>query len=47
MRKFLPGILLFLIFPPPLFGKAPSFTPTQTVALVFSSNIHGEVEPCG
>ena len=47
MRKFLLGILLLLIFPPSLWGKAPSFSPAQTIALVFSSNIHGEVEPCG
>lgn len=47
MRKFLLGILLLLICPPSLWGKAPTFTSAQTVALVFSSNIHGEVEPCG
>jgi len=47
MKKLLLGILLLLIFPPSLWGKAPTFTPGQTLALVFSSNIHGEVEPCG
>ena len=47
MKKFLLGIFLLLIFPPSLWGKAPSFSPAQTITLVFSSNIHGEVEPCG
>jgi hypothetical protein len=47
MKKFLLGILLLLIFPPSLWGKAPTLPPGQSVALVFSSNIHGEVEPCG
>ncbi len=47
MRKFLLGILLLLIFPPSLWGKPPAFIPARSVALVFSSNIHGEVEPCG
>ena len=47
MRKFLLGILPLLIFPTYLWGKTPSFIPAQSVALVFSSNVHGEVEPCG
>jgi hypothetical protein len=47
MRKFLLGISLFLMFPTYLWGKDPTFVPAQTVALVFSSNVHGEVEPCG
>jgi hypothetical protein len=47
MKKLLLGILLLLILPPSLWGKAPAFTPAKTLALVFSSNIHGEVEPCG
>ena len=47
MGKFLLGILLLLIFPPPLWGKVPAFIPDRSVALVFSSTIQGEVEPCG
>jgi hypothetical protein len=47
MKKLLLGILLLLILSPDLWGKTPTFIPGQTVALVFSSNIHGEVEPCG
>jgi hypothetical protein len=30
-----------------LWGKTPTFVPARSVALVFSSTIHGEVEPCG
>ena len=47
MKKLLLGILLLMVSPPFLWGKTPTFIPAQTVALVFSSNIHGEVEPCG
>ena len=45
MRKFLLGILPLLIFPTYLWGKTPSFIPAQSVALVFSSNVHGEAIP--
>jgi hypothetical protein len=47
MKKLFLGILLLLISPLSLWGKTPTFIPAQTVALVFSSNIHGEIESCG
>lgn len=47
MKKLLLGILPLLILPASLWANVPAFLPGQTVALVFSSNIHGEVEPCG
>ena len=47
MKKFLFGFLLVLISSTPLWGKAPEFIPSQSVALVFSSSTQGEVEPCG
>ena len=46
-RKFLLGISLFLIFPTYLWGKAPTFVPARSIALVFSSTVYGEIEPCG
>ena len=47
MKKFLIGFLLILISSTYLWGKVPEFIPSQSLALVFSSNSHGEVEPCG
>ncbi|MGA2956695.1 MAG: hypothetical protein ABSF48_13370 [Thermodesulfobacteriota bacterium] len=47
MKNLLLGILLILTFAAPLWGQAPSLKPDQGVSLVFSSNIQGEVEPCG
>ena len=47
MKKYLLIILLVLIFPLTIWGKAPTFVPQRTVALVFSSTVNGEVEPCG
>jgi len=47
MKKFLIGFLLVLIPSTYLWGKAPDFIPSQSMALVFSSGSHGEVEPCG
>ncbi len=49
MRSLLVGILMIIANPLPLWGQpapAPSkFSPT--LSLVFSSNLQGEVEPCG
>jgi hypothetical protein len=47
LRKYLLGILLILIFPLSLWGQPPEFDPDRSIALVFSSNVYGEVEPCG
>ncbi|MGD0627172.1 MAG: hypothetical protein ABSB32_21020 [Thermodesulfobacteriota bacterium] len=47
MKKFLFGILLVFVFPFSLWGQGPSFDPARTTVLVFSSNVYGEVEPCG
>lgn len=47
LRKYIPGILLILIFPLPLWGQTPEFDPNRSITLVFSSNVYGEVEPCG
>ena len=47
MKNLLLGILMIMIFPLPLWGQPPTLKPDQGVSLVFSSNVLGEVEPCG
>jgi hypothetical protein len=47
MKNLLLGILMILSFPLPLWGQPPALKPDQGLSLVFSSNIQGEVEPCG
>jgi len=47
VQKYLLAILLILVFPLPLWGHPPRFDPGRTIALVFSSRVSGEVEPCG
>jgi hypothetical protein len=47
MKKILFAALFAFILPASLWGKPPAFSPERTVTLVFSSSIHGEVEPCG
>jgi len=47
MKNLFLGIVLILTFPVSLWGQAPTLKPDQGVSLVFSSNIQGEVEPCG
>jgi hypothetical protein len=47
LKKSLLGILLIIIFPLSLWGQSPTFNSDRSIVLVFSSNVHGEVEPCG
>ncbi len=47
MKKYLLVILLAFIFPGTVWGKTPTLVPQGAIALVFSSNVHGELEPCG
>jgi hypothetical protein len=48
MKKYFWITLLVLIFFPVTgWGKTPTFVPQETISLVFSSNVHGELEPCG
>jgi hypothetical protein len=47
MKKYLLATLLVFILPVTIWGKNPTFVPQETIALVFSSNVHGELEPCG
>ena len=47
MKKYIWVTLAVFIFPVTIWGKTPIFVPQETIALVFSSNVHGELEPCG
>jgi hypothetical protein len=47
MKKYLWVILLALTFPVTGWGKTPDVVPERTISLVFSSNVQGELEPCG
>lgn len=47
MQKYLLATLLLLVFPFSLWGQTPAFDPNRSIALVFSSSVSGEVEPCG
>jgi hypothetical protein len=47
MKKSFLVILLIFFFPVTIWGKTPTSVPQGTIALVFSSNVHGELEPCG
>ena len=49
MKHLLLGFLMIAAFPFSLWGQpapAPAKS-THALSLVFSSNLHGEVEPCG
>jgi len=47
VQKYLLATLLLLVFPLSLWGQTPTFDPDRSIALVFSSSVSGEVEPCG
>ncbi len=49
MKSLLLGILMIIAIPIPLRGQpvsAPAGT-SHALSFVFSSNLHGQVEPCG
>ena len=47
MQKYLLVMLLIFVFPLSLWGQSPVFDPNRSIALVFSSSVSGEIEPCG
>jgi len=49
MKRLLLGILMMIVIPLPLWGQpaSPPAKSTLALSLVFSSNLQGEVEPCG
>jgi len=47
LQKYLLAAFLVLVFPLSLWGQTPTFDASRVIALVFSSSVSGEVEPCG
>ncbi|MCJ7494350.1 MAG: hypothetical protein MUP68_08955 [Deltaproteobacteria bacterium] len=47
MKKYLLGIFLVCLFPLSLWGQPPTPSPDRIITIIFSSNVYGEVEPCG
>jgi hypothetical protein len=49
MKSLLLGLLMILAIPLSLHGQSASGPgePNHVLSIVFSSNLHGEVEPCG
>jgi len=47
MRKALFGLPLILLFAFPARAQPPEVKPERIITLVFSSNVYGEIEPCG
>ncbi len=46
MKKWL--IIAFLVLVPfSVWSNPPAVKPDQVITLVFSSNVYGEIEPCG
>ncbi len=47
MKKYVLAIFLAVMFPGAAWGEIPPSVPRESIALVFSSTVHGELEPCG
>lgn len=47
MKKYLPVILLIFLSPFFIGGQSPPVKSERSISLVFSSNVYGEIEPCG
>ena len=47
MQRYLLAALLVLILPLSLWGQTTTFDANRSNALVFSSSVSGEIEPCG
>jgi hypothetical protein len=46
MKRYLLAFFIFVL-PLPAWGQPPGVEPEQMITLVFSSNVYGEIEPCG
>jgi len=46
MKKLLVIAILFFV-PFSVWSNSPEVKPDRIVALIFSSNVYGEIEPCG
>jgi hypothetical protein len=47
MKKCLLAIFLVFLFPLCLWGQPPDPSPEQIITIILSSNVQGEIEPCG
>ncbi len=47
MKSLLLGILMIIAIPLPLQGQSATGKSDHALSVVFSSNLNGEVEPCG
>ncbi len=47
MKSLLLGILMIIAIPLPLQGQSATDESDHSLSVVFSSNLNGEVEPCG
>jgi hypothetical protein len=47
MKKYLLVTLLAFLFPAAIWAQTLTLVPQETISLVFSSTVHGELEPCG
>jgi hypothetical protein len=45
MKKLL--VIIFLLIPPPILSQSPEIKHDQNITLLFSSNVWGEIDPCG
>jgi hypothetical protein len=46
MKRYLLAVLI-CVLPLAAWGQPPGVKPDQMITLVFSSNVYGEIEPCG
>ena len=46
MKKLLVFAFLFLV-PFSVWSSSPEVKPERIITLIFSSNVYGEIEPCG
>jgi len=47
LRKIFGFFLFIFLFPTAGWPQAPGGGPVKELAIAFSANVHGEVEPCG
>jgi hypothetical protein len=47
MKKYLPVILLIFLSPFFIGGQSLPVESERSISLIFSSNVYGEIEPCG
>jgi len=46
MKRYLLAVFI-CVLPLGAWGQPPGVKPEQMITLIFSSNVYGEIEPCG